>query len=343
MRTVRRATTTVATVLTGMLLLGATATSAAAPQVELDPGKLSRGPDVAVPHVEGDDFVDGARRVDLPGKNAVLLGASGDAYVVGTSAANGAVNRRILRVEADGSLTTLLTKVSPYEVVLSEDGSRLVAVRYGTRRASPVTVWSATTGARLAQRSFRDFPSVLAATGGRVLLSSWDRGVFWWRPGRPRTRTVTDRPGGIASIDHDLLATYTGDPYMGGCTVLSRLTRPGRVLWRSCRERVDALSPDGTRMATIGILVDGIGPSSVTQREVDGTPLASYSAYWFGRFSWEDPTTMLLETHGRKRSATVRCDLADCEDATDPEPTVMPRPGTSRRSVLTTRLMTRGR
>jgi hypothetical protein len=33
----------------------------------------------------------------------------------------------------------------------------------------------------------------------------------------------------------------------------------------------------------------------------------------------------------------VRCDLADCEDATDPEPTVMPRPGTSRPSTLTTR------
>ena len=66
-----------------------------------------------------------------------------------------------------------------------------------------------------------------------------------------------------------------------------------------------------------------------------------YSAYWFGRFSWESPTTMLLETHGRKRSATVRCDLADCEDATDPEPTVMPRPGTGRPSTLTTRLTTR--
>lgn len=337
MRTVHRATTTVATVLTGVLLLGASSTSAAAPQVELDPGKLSRGPDVAGAHVEGDDFVDGARRVDLPGARAVLLGASGDAHVVGTTGANGAVNRRILRVEADGTLTTLLTKVSPYDVVLAEDGSTLAGVRYGTRRASPVTVWSATTGEQVARRSFRGFPDVLAATEGRVLLSSWDRGVFWWRIGRPRTRTVTDRPGGIASIDHDLLASYTGDPYVGGCTVLSRLTRPGRVLWRSCRERVDALSPDGTRMATIGLLVDGIGPSSVTQREVDGTPLATYSAYWFGPFSWEDPTTMLLETHGRKRSATVRCDLADCEDATDPEPTVMPRPGTSRPSTLTTR------
>jgi hypothetical protein len=327
MRTVRRATAALAAVLTGTLLMGATTTSTAAvaPRVELDPAKLSRGPDIAIPHVDGDDFVDGARRIDLPGARAVLLGASGDAYVVGTTSKNGVANRKVLRVEADGSLTTLLTKVSPWELVLSEDGGRLVAVGYGTRRASPVSVWSASTGELLARRSFRDYPSVLAAKGRRVLLSTWERGVFWWRPGTARTRTVTHRPAGIASITNDLLASYTGDPYEGGCTVLSRLTRPGRVLWQSCRERVAELSPDGTRIATIGILVDGIGPSSVTQREVDGTRLASYSAYWFGSVSWESPTTMLLDTHGKKLTATVRCDLGDCENATDPEPTVEPR------------------
>lgn len=342
MRTIRRATALLGAALLGAAVLGSPPTSATgAPTVPLDPARLSRGPDVAVPHVEGDDFVDGARRVDLPGSRAVLLGASGDAYVVGTTGENGIAGRKVIRVEADGSLTPLLTKVSPWDLVLSEDGSRLVAVRYGSRRASRVSVWSATTGEVLARRSFRDYPTVVAARGGKVLLSSWNRGVFWWRPGTTRTRTVTQRSGGVASITHDLLATYTDDPYEGGCTVLSRLTRPGRTLWRSCRERVDELSPDGSRMATIGILVDGIGPSSVTQRTIDGTRLATYSASWFGSFSWESPTAMLLETHGERLSATVRCDLGDCENASDPEPTVMPRRGVAARDAFG--VMTPGR
>ena len=338
MHAVRRTTAALTAALLGAALLGATTAPAraAAPSVDLEPATLERGADVAVAHVEGDELVVGDRRVDLPGARAFLLGPSGDGHVVGTTSENGLRNRRIVRVAADGTVSTLLTRVSPFEVVLAEDGRRLAYVAPGTRRASTARVWSATTGELLATTSLRDYPSVVAVKGARVLLSTWERGVFWWRTGSGRTTPVVDRPAGRASITRDLLATYTGDPYQGGCTVVSRLSRPGRTLWQSCRERVDAFSPDGTRMATIDILSDGIGPGRVVQREVDGTALAAYSTYWFGTFTWESPGVMLLETHGRRQTATVRCDLADCENATDPVRTADPR------SPAPGRLLTRG-
>jgi hypothetical protein len=82
---------------------------------------------------------------------------------------------------------------------------------------------------------------------------------------------------------------------------------------------VDAFSPDGSQILTVHILSDGIGPRSVAHREIDGTRLATYeSTGWFTTLGWESPSTLLLETHGRRRTATVRCTLSDCENATDP-------------------------
>ena len=328
MKSVRRTATVLAAALLGAGLLATPAGSAAAPAppVDLEPAKLTRGPDIAIAHVEGDDLVVGDRRVDLPGARAALLGASGDAYVVGSVSENGAQRFGILRVEADGTLTTLLPKVAPYDVLLSEDGRRLVSVAQGGGKAGALRVWSATTGDLLARKRFPGYPSVVAAKGGKVLLSTAERGVFWWSTRSGRTTRVTKRGAGQASITHDLLATYTKDPYQGGCTLLTPLSDPSRRLWTSCTERVDTFSPDGTRMATIDILSDGIGPGRVVQREVDGTALATYTSYWFGLFTWESPTSMLLETHGRRQTATVRCELTDCENATDPVTTQQPRP-----------------
>ncbi|CAA9385467.1 MAG: hypothetical protein AVDCRST_MAG32-1956 [uncultured Nocardioides sp.] len=333
MHAARRTTTVLATAALATTLLGggllatpAGAWSAAAPRVDLEPAALTRGPDIAVPHVEGDDLVVGERRTDLPGARARLLGASGDAHVVSTSRQDGR-RGRVLRVGADGSLTTLVAESTDIDVQLSEDGSRLVTTSYESRRASTIGVLSATTGEQLASRAFAGYPAVLSAKGGRVLLSTERRGVFWWSTGSGRLRTVTLRTAGLANITHDLLTTYTDDPYQDGCTLLTRLSRPNRVIWRSCTDRVDAFSPDGTRIATVDILSDGIGPGRVTHREVDGTRLATYeSTGWFGAFSWESPSTLLLDTYGRRKSAVVRCTLAACENATDPVRTE-PLPG----------------
>lgn len=293
---------------------------AAAPTVELQPHQLARGADIAIPHVEDGAFVDGARRVDLPGTDAVLLGPSGDAWVASawrTDAVGETRGRRIVRIEPDGSLRELLRPADAHATMLSEDGSRLVAVPAPGSRVSPVLVWSATDGAEIASRTFRRYPEVVAADGRTVLVRITER-LMRWRVGRDSVRAVTRDLTGPASIEHDLLTTYTEDPYLGGCTRLARLSRPRTTVWRSCADRVAAFSPDGTQMVTFHILTDGLGPGEVRLREVDGTKTATYRTNWFSGWEWESPGTLLLDVNGSRKYAVVRCTLDDCENATDP-------------------------
>jgi hypothetical protein len=98
---------------------------AAAQIIELQPQRLTRGADVAVPPIEDGDFVDGARRVELPGTVARVLGRSGDAWLVGTNNIDVKRNRRVVRVEADGAVVDVLRNIDPSTVVLSADGSTL--------------------------------------------------------------------------------------------------------------------------------------------------------------------------------------------------------------------------
>jgi hypothetical protein len=309
-----------ALVATGALLT-TTAAGAGVPTTELDPADLPRGADIAIPHVDGTTFVDGDRRVAIDAGDLTLVGRSGRAFILGTSSRNGLGPHRILRLRPDDSTRALL-RATPWSLTLSEDGQRLVHVRTATRRSSPVSVHSARSGKLVAGRAFPDYPDVLGMRGRRVLLTTWERGVFWWDTRSGRTTSVTARPGNRADLGHDLLATYTDDPYLDGCTVLSRLSRPGKVLWRSCTERVDEFGPDGRSMATIHILSDGVGPGRITLRSVRGTLRARYdAARWFGAVRWEDPDTVLLDTNGTQY-AVVRCRLAACENATDPKPAI---------------------
>ena len=149
------------------------------------------------------------------------------------------------------------------------------------------------------------------------LLAS-DGRVFEWTFGTGRTRTIVRKTGGMASLEHDLLMIYTKDPYLGGCTKLVELSRPRVKRWASCRERVAAISPDGTQMLTFHILTDGIGPGELKLRTIRGSKLATYSTNWFGGWQWESPGTLLLDVNGRRKAATVRCVLDACENATDP-------------------------
>ena len=309
-------------VLTAALAAGAALAvpaTATAP-VELQPQDLARGADIAIPHIADGDFVDGARRVVLPGTDAELLGASGDAWVASawrTNALGETRDRRLLRIEADGSLRELLRPRDAHATMLSEDGSRLVAVPEPGDRRAPVKVWSATDGSEIASRTFRRYPEVVSADARKVLVRTTDR-LAWWRVGRDSVRTLTRALTGPASIEHDLLTTYTEDPYLGGCTRLARLSRPRTTIWRSCADRVAAFSPDGTQMVTFDILTDGLGPGEVRLRELDGIRLATYRTNWFSGWEWESPGTLLLDVNGAGKASVVRCTLDDCENATDP-------------------------
>ncbi len=97
-----------------------------------------------------------------------------------------------------------------------------------------------------------------------------------------------------------------------------RLSDPGETVWKSCRDRVAAISPDGTQLLTFHILTDGVGPGEIHLREVDGTKLATWTTNWFSGWEWESPGAVLLDVNGARKSATVRCVLAQCENATDP-------------------------
>ena len=104
------------------------------------------------------------------------------------------------------------------------------------------------------------------------------------------------------------LATFTKDPYDGGCTLVTRITT-GTRLWKSCTEAVAAFSTDASRIATVGILSDGVGPGRVDARTISGQHLGRYqvNAGWFGSIEFESSTALLLEVNGARKAFTARC------------------------------------
>lgn len=316
----RPALTTALAALAVSATVGLPAARAAAPTVDLQPQALARGADVAVPHVEDGVLVDGERRIELPGTDGEVLGASGVAWVAATWTDNrvGEQRRaRIVRVEPDGAVRTIFVGPESRWALLSEDGSRLLTTAESGYRRAAVTVRSATDGAEVRSRVFDGWPQAVTADERKVVVQTMRRTVLW-RVGPDRVRTVTRDAAGAVSIEHDLLATSTNDPYIGGCTRLVRLSDPGTTVWRSCKERVAAISPDGTQLLTFHILTDGVGPGRITLRTLRGKRLATWTTGWFSGWQWESPGTVLLEVNGTRKAATVRCTLGDCDNATDP-------------------------
>jgi len=315
----RRSIIAIAVLVTAALALPA---HAAAPTVDLQPQQLPRGADVAVPHVEdgqwGDVFVDGGRRIELPGRIARVIGPSAGDWLVATQNADYKRNRRVVRVAADGSVTDVLRNIDTSTVILSADGSTLAWQRY-VRKGRKVITYAARAadGTVLRSKGPNRHHSLLDVDATRVVVGAGDR-VLQWRIRDGRSRTVVKKLAGMASIKHDLLSVYTRDPYLGGCTKVVRLTKPRVKVWRSCRERVAGFSPDGKQMLTFHILTDGVGPGEIRLRRTDGRRLATWTTGWFGDWSWESRGVVLLDVNGRTKASTVRCTLGACENATDP-------------------------
>ncbi|HXH77900.1 hypothetical protein [Nocardioides sp.] len=295
---------------------------------DLQPEDLPRGADIAIAHIEDGDFVQGERVVDVGGDRSTLIGRSGRSWLVGTSDVDGVGEFRIVRVGPDDSTTVIKRGISVFELTLSENGRFFVHMGRGTRRAVPIRVFSARTGELKAEKDFANYPEVVAMAGPSVLLSSWvatDLGVRSWDITTGAITRITRKPANIVDVGNNLLATYTKDPYMGGCVRLTLLSSPSTRLWKSCSERIVAFSPDGERMATVHILSDGIGPNEVQEREIDGTLLGDYSTGWFGAISFESNTDLLLEVNGDTLASTVRCSEGACENASDPVTVRNPR------------------
>ncbi len=318
---------TLAVVATGALAATLVATPASAvPAQHLNPAKLPRGADVKIPHLEGKTVVDGSVRITVKAANVALLGKSGSAYIVGTSDRNGR-NGRVLRFETNGTSTDL-GKTRVFETVLSGDGQTVVSSR-SSRRGTTVKARSATTGAVVAKQSFDGYQNVLDAQGTKVVIGGYDKsGTQLWDSATDTVTQLTRRYGYEADLSLDLLASFTKDPYDGGCTVLTSISKPGKRVWQSCGEAITRFSTDGSHFAAVHILSDGIGPSAVKVRTIAGTAVGSYDVNgWFGHMVFEAPSTLLLETNGRRKAATVRCTAATCERASD-----MTKPPTFRSS-----------
>ncbi|WP_395696244.1 hypothetical protein [Nocardioides sp.] len=293
----------------------------AAPTVTLHPAQLDRGPDVSGPHVEGRVLVDGSTRISFRDPVVTLLGTSRDhRYVVHlmTRAGN---RERVIAVGGGAPRRVLLRGVQPAEAILSDDGRDLLAARWrpGTGTTT-VRVLSARTGRPVAHRQLRGAVSLLDADASRVVLGGWRpaRTLVWnYRSGS--ARLVNHHSGYLASLAAGRLASYTGDPYDGGCSVLTTLG--GQQLSRSCSERVVAISPSGRRVATVGLLSDGPGSSATSVRRASGRLLVTYRApYVFGTISWQDDRTLLLDTLTTRRATVVRCVLDTCERASASRP-----------------------
>jgi hypothetical protein len=294
----------------------------------IKPGALPRGADVAIPHVDGRHVVDGDVRVRVGADYLRLLGRSGKAYVVHVANADGTTNSRIQRVTAQGERTKLLRGVDGQAVRLSTDGRRLAAAHVRGADQTVLKVWSATTGALQTKRSFDGVLSVLDLAGRRVVLGgSGPARTIVWDVVANTFEVVSGRQGYAASLAGDRLATYTKDPYAGGCSKVTRLSKPSVLLWSSCRQRVDRFSPSGRRVATVALLADGVGPDVVRVLASRGRTLAKYTVNgWFGQVRWESDTRLLLDANGRRQLAVVRCDKALCERASDLSPAQTPRP-----------------
>lgn len=95
------------------------------------------------------------------------------------------------------------------------------------------------------------------------------------------------------------------------CSRLTALSDPGSTLWRSCEEA----SPDGSRVVTVPLLIDG-PLSRLEVHAADGELLDTYrAAYAVGTVSWEDDHSLLLVTHGTRKSTIARCEGDTCERA----------------------------
>ena len=308
---------------TASLLIGLAAPAVAVPDTHLVPAALDRGPDVRIPHLEGHTVVDGETRIRVHAGAVRLLGTSGRDYVVGTSDRSGTDHFRVLRLGPDGRRHVLLRGVPMWDVRLSGDGTQLARARQDLNTV--VRVWDSSNGHLQAQRRFRGAVSILDLDETRMVLGAWnpDR-TFWWSTATDGTRRISDQPGYAARISADRVATVTGDPYDGGCSVVRSLRRPGRPVWRSCHQRVQVFSPGSRRMATIPILTDGLGSRDVWLHSPGGRVLSHYTARLFGALQWESDRALLLDTDGARRAATVRCVVNACESASALRPVRTP-------------------
>jgi hypothetical protein len=295
----------------------------AAETIAIKPPSLPRGPDISGAHLDGTTIVDGDVSVKVRRPNVLLYGKWHDQYVAATG--NNAWDKvKLVRISATGTVTLLREFIDPFTAVLDANDDQ-IAYSYGGNTQKPtLAAYDLGLDEEVSVHAFAAIPQLLAFDDG-VMVASFGppkAKTFTWNTVTDEVVKVNGKQGNYASVAHNLLGYYSKDPQFGGCQVLAQLSDPGDVLWTSCDERIDAVSPDGKRLATIPLLTDGLGSRDVVVRKVTGKELAHYTVgFFFGRVWWETGTKLLMDANGKTQAATVRCQVADCNRATDLRPT----------------------
>ncbi|WP_210648617.1 hypothetical protein [Nocardioides sp. SYSU D00065] len=292
---------------------------AGAALADLQPEAVARGADLARPYLEGETVVDGERRVDVAARHVELVAPARGGYVVTT----GLAQARALFVAHDGSHRRL--PGADGRTAVSADGRHYTEAYLLSDGVTKVAVRRISDGRRLASRVFSDvgrFAEPIDLEGGRVLIGSGGGRVMVWHWRRDRLRVV------VHDERHVQVGTLTGDVYAAydaageRCTVVARLERPGRNLWRSCTEKVLTVSDDGRRIVTIDRRVEPTYEAvrELTARTVTGRVIGRWSAAGFADVRWEAGSVLTFRLIGATHTAMVRCTAAGCETASDPRP-----------------------
>lgn len=288
------------------------------PDVTLYPAQLGRGADTPLLHVQEEVIVDGDLRIPVSGPAHLwLMGRIGGDYLISTASAD-FERFSVQLVRRSGERRALQRFGDRTTATMSADGSHLALVKLA-RAHTRVRIVLTRSGRLVRERTFASYGVEVSDYGQTRLVLTGLRGrTYWWNPVRNRLRLIVPRPA-KADIAADRLVVLVPDadtPYLD-CQRTVRLSRPTEVLWRSCKDIPLTFSSDASRMVTVDILADGIGPRTVQVRGARGKLLGTYRApMWFGFTEWESNTDLLLQPVGRKHLAAVRCDLADgCERA----------------------------
>jgi hypothetical protein len=249
----------------------------------------------------------------------VLYGAWKSYYFAATDNAQGA-NVKLVRIARSGAVKVLREFIDPYSAVLDADNDQIAYSYGGSTQKPTLAVYDLGLKDEVSVHGFSSLPTLLDFRDGLMVASFWNTKfkTITWNTVTSEIERVNSKMSNYASVDHDLLGYYSKDPYRNGCQVLGHLSDPGDVLWTNCDERIEAVSPDGKRVATIPLLSDGIGSADVVLHRIGGKVLAHYTVgYFFGRIWWETNTKLLMDANGKHQAATVRCKVADCERASD--------------------------
>lgn len=305
------------------VLLSVTTAPANAAVRDLQPEQLPRGADASVPHVEGNTIVDGDRRIPVEGTNLVLRAVTRTGYIVATQVTRYDNGGRLLKVRRNGS-ATVLVRSGASEVAVNDAGTHLALGSLVSDGETVLVVRRISDGETVARR-FVGYPGgftdVVDFDGTRLLLSRSRSGqtlVWNWATDQLRTVAAEHRWLHEGNLEADVFAAFRSGSER--CMVVARISRPDQVLWKTCGERVIALSDDGRRMVTATRDPSYQRITAVTVRTIHGRVLGSYTSREFTGIQWESPRRVIFSVAGETHASTVRCTPKRCKNASDPLP-----------------------